>query len=268
VNRPPRLMLVTNRLATRRPLLDVIRGAVAGGVDTVQVREKDLDSADLLELARRIRDAASPANAVVNGSIEIARRLGIGVHLPEAGPTIQQARAVLGSKAMIGRSVHSIETAMASDGADYVIVGHVFTTVSKPGVPPLGLEGLSAIVQASPVPVIAIGGIDRNNARQVIAAGAKGVAVMSAINQSDDPYAEAAAIRTELGGADVPITLNGRETSVGSSLTIQDFLNQRGFKDRLVVVEINGKIAAKSSYSVRVFEPEDSVEIVHFVGGG
>ena len=200
--------------------------------------------------------------------MEIARELGIGLHLPEAGPSVHQARDVLGPNVLVGRSVHSVESARASDGADYLIAGHVFATGSKPGMPPIGLDGFAAIVRASPVPVIAIGGIDRCNARQIIAAGAKGVAVMSAINQSEDPKTEAAAIKRELDAAEVPITLNGRETTVAPELTIQEFLNQRGFKDRLVVVEINGKIAAKNSYSIRVFEPNDSVEIVHFVGGG
>jgi thiamine biosynthesis protein ThiS len=261
-------MQVTNRLATCLPLFEVIRRAVAGGVDTVQVREKDLNPSDLLELTRQVRDAALPARTIINGSIDVARELGVGVHLPEAGPTVEDARKVLGLNALIGRSVHSIESAGASEGADYLIAGHVFATGSKPDLPPIGLDGLAAIVRASPVPVIAIGGIDRSNARHIIAAGAKGVAVMSAINQANDPQTEVAAIKGELDAAEVSITLNGRETTVAANLTIQEFLNQRGFKDRLVVVEINGKIAAKSSYSIRVFESEDSVEIVHFVGGG
>jgi thiamine biosynthesis protein ThiS len=268
VNPPPKLMLVTNRQATYLTLPDVIRQAVAGGVDTIQIREKDLDEPELFEVARTVLDAAGPARTVINGSIEIARSLGIGLHLPEAGPSIRDARAALGPSALIGRSIHSVESARAGEGADYLVAGHVFATGSKPGVPPIGLDGLAAIVRSSSIPVIAIGGIDQSNVRSVMATGAKGVAVMSAINQANNPNTEASAIKRELNAAEVPITLNGREAMVASGQTIQEFLNERGFKDRLVVVEINGKIAAKSSYSVRVFEPEDSVEIVHFVGGG
>jgi len=262
----PRLMLVTNRLATQLPLLDAIRSAVRGGVDAVQVREKDLSFEDLRDLTAQIVEAAAPAPVFVNGSIDVARLLGVGIHFPEHGASVAAARAALGSDVLIGQSVHSVDSARAILGADYLVAGHVFDTSSKPDLPAIGLDGLKAIVAAANAPVIAIGGIDQRNARSVISAGATGVAIMSSINQSEDPAVTASAIASELDG--IPITLNGHETIIAPNLTIDDFLNQRGFKDRLVVVEINAKIAAKSSYSVRVFKPEDSVEIVHFVGGG
>lgn len=93
---------------------------------------------------------------------------------------------------------------------------------------------------------------------------------MSEINRSREPRLATEAIKEQLNGdhPTIVILLNGRETEIGEGSTILDLLMERGLKDRLVVVEVNGKIAAKSSYSTRIFQPKDSIEIVHFVGGG
>jgi thiamine-phosphate pyrophosphorylase len=266
----PRLMLVTNRQDTRLPLLDVIQLAVQGGAEAIQVREKDLPERELASLVAAVRTVAGNATVIVNSSIDIAREQNVGLHLPEAGPTIGEARSVLGARALIGRSVHSPEGAAASDGADYLIAGHVFASHSKPDRPPIGLDGVATIVAAANLPVIAIGGIGAANAREVIERGAKGVAVMSEINRAPEAKTATESIKSQLEGGQptIFITLNGREMEIAEGLSVQEFLHQRGYRDRLVVVEINGSIAPKSSYSTRVFQPKDSVEIVHFVGGG
>jgi thiamine biosynthesis protein ThiS len=263
-------MLVTNRMRTRLPLLDVVRLAILGGVDAIQIREKDLPDTELRRLAVEIMSVSHGAAVMVNGSVEIARDLGIGVHLPESGSTVAEARAALGTNALIGRSIHDPGGIAASTGAGYLIAGHVFESGGKPGLTPIGLDRLAEICAATDLPVLAIGGISTDNARTATASGAKGVAVMSAINESADPENAAGAIKAELdaASAEIEIALNGRDVRIGSNLTVQEFLVQRGFKNRLVVVEINGKIAPKASYSTRVFEAKDSVEIVHFVGGG
>ena len=266
----PKLLLVTARLGSRRPLLEVVRLAVKGGLDAVQIREKDLAFDELLALSRAVRAAAAPASVAINGSIEIARALRIGVHLPESGPSVKEARDLLGPDALIGKSIHSPAEAKRVEGASYLVAGHVFASTSKPDLAPLGIDGLSAIVSATSIPVLAIGGIDRSNAALAMRTGAKGVAVMSAINQSDDPETAAAEITDVIDEqfSETHVTVNGVPTVIAPNQTIQHFLIERGLKDRLVVVEINGKIASRKSYSVRVLEPEDSVEIVHFVGGG
>ena len=266
----PRLMLVTNRRDRYLPLLDVVRQAVQGGADAIQVREKDLPERELASLVEAVRAIAGVATVIVNGSIEIARAQAVGLHLPETGPSIEEARAVLGAGSFIGRSVHSPENANASAGADYLVAGHVFSTGSKPGQPPIGLDGLARIISATTLPVIAIGGIGAANARRVMEVGAKGVAVMSEINRAPEPKTATESIKSQLEGGHptIVITLNGREMEIVEGLSVQEFLHQRGYKDRLVVVEINGSIAPKSSFSSRVFQPKDSVEIVHFVGGG
>jgi thiamine-phosphate pyrophosphorylase len=263
-------MLVTNRLASSHPLLEIVREAVQGGADAIQVREKDLPDRELTALVAAVREAAGCAAVIVNGSLVVARDMQVGLHLPENGPSIEAARALLGDSALIGRSVHSPESAAGSAGADYVIAGHVFATSSKAEQPPIGLDGLARIVSACTAPVIAIGGISAANARHAIKHGAKGVAVMSEINRAPEPRLATEAIKEQLEGGHptIVISLNGREAEIAEGATIQELLMARGLKDRLVVVEINGKIAPKSSYSSRVFQAKDGVEIVHFVGGG
>ena len=200
--------------------------------------------------------------------MEIARELGIGLHLPEAGPSVHQARARAWTERFgwpvgpFGRKRagerrrrlpdrrtclrNGEQTGNAADWSRWVRRDRA----GEPGSRDRDRRNRS--MQRSPNHR---GGRERSR-RYVGHQSIRGSENRSRRDQT----------RARRGRGS--ITLNGRETTVAPELTIQEFLNQRGFKDRLVVVEINGKIAAKSSYSVRVFEPNDSVEIVHFVGGG
>ncbi|MEA2583749.1 MAG: hypothetical protein QOF33_1834 [Thermomicrobiales bacterium] len=279
VARVPRLMLVTDRLRSSLPLADLARSAVAGGVDLVQVREKDLAVDDLRRIVASIVEAVGdPARVSVNGDVGLAKGLGTGVHLPEEGAAVRQARQLLGSTVLIGRSVHSPESARQSEGADYLIAGHVFATASKPDRPPIGLEGLRRIVEAAPCPVLAIGGITATNAGSVIGAGAYGAAVVSAINGAVDPAEAACAIRRQLPGnkeftvdataTKIEVTINGKAVGMDAGTTVQHFLESKGYQDRLVVVELNEAILPRASYPSTMLSTGDRVEIVHFVGGG
>lgn len=196
----PWLMLVTDRRLTGScDLVAVVAQAVAGGVDLVQVREKDLPDAELLALTRAILAAvAGRAQVVVNDRPEVARQAGTGLHLPEAAPLPPQRPALW------GRSIHSPQQAAAAarEGAGYLVAGPVFPTDSKPGAPPLGPEGLQAVVQAAAgCPVLAIGGIEPHRVAPVLQAGAAGVAVRGAILRAADPQAAAQALRQALDAA-------------------------------------------------------------------
>jgi thiazole tautomerase (transcriptional regulator TenI) len=163
------------------------------------VREKDLPFPDLLELTSRIVEAAAGrAWVVVNGSLDVAKELGIGIHLPEAGPTFEEARAILGETAIIGRSVHSREAAMESREADYLVAGHVFATKSKPGLTPMTMDQFQAITKAVTCPVFAIGGITADSFPSIMMFGALGVAVVGAIAEAEDPKKAAIGIRQRL----------------------------------------------------------------------
>ncbi|MBI2723636.1 MAG: thiamine phosphate synthase [Chloroflexi bacterium] len=192
-------MLVTGPHRPGRSLDDIVREAVLGGVDMVQVRDKAASRDDLFATARRLHEITRRhAMLFVNGDAEVAREANAdGVHLPADGPSTASARAVVGGGMLISRAVHGREEAVQAmqSGVDMIIAGSVFETPSHPGGPALGLQTLREIASAVDIPVIGIGGIDAENAADVLSTGAAGVAVMSAILPSPDPRAAAARLR-------------------------------------------------------------------------
>lgn len=195
-----RLLLVTDRRATGgRPLLEVVEAALRGGVDAVQLREKDLGGRALLELGRELRAVCSRyrAQLLVNGRIDVALACAAdGVQLPADAFAPEDARRLLGKGRIIGASTHSagdVEAA-AQAGVDFAILGPVFATPAKQVYgPPLGLAALAAAA-AAPLPIVAIGGITSANARSARAHGAAGVAAIAALLGAADPEAAARAM--------------------------------------------------------------------------
>ena len=188
----PCLCLVTDRrLVPDGDLPARIAEAVFGGVNLVQLREKDLAGGDLLVLASEIQDALSgSAPLIVNERVDVARSAGAsGVQLGEAALSPVHARRILGDAPIIGRSVHSVEGAMHAerDGADFLLVGTMFASSSHPGEEPSGPALIARVASRCSIPIIGIGGINAGNAAQVMDAGATGVAVISAILTAPDP---------------------------------------------------------------------------------
>jgi thiamine-phosphate pyrophosphorylase len=196
--RSPALMLVTDRHRLRgRSLEEVVSLAVDGGVNIVQLRERDLPARELYNLALTVHTVVrGRALFMVNDRVDVASACGAdGVQLPSDGLPLDAA-ADVDPTLLFGQSVHSAASAVEAQhrGADFVILGTVFDTPSKPGVRTLGLEGVRRAAEAVSIPVIAIGGITAANAGDVIDAGAGGVAVISAIMDADDPRAAARAL--------------------------------------------------------------------------
>lgn len=187
--------LVTQEdLSAGRSTTEVVEAAIAGGVDAVQLREKHATARRRYELGRELRrlTAAAGVDLIVNDRIDLAAAVDAdGVHLGAEDLPVSVARELLGD-AVIGRSVSSVEAAREAEaaGADYLGVGAVFATTSK-DVPDeesgIGLARVEAIADAVDVPLVGIGGITVENAADVVAAGATGVAVISAITGADDP---------------------------------------------------------------------------------
>lgn len=284
----PRLMLVTDRRRSRLPLPELVAAAVAGGVDAVQLREPDLSPTKRAALAERLREAiGGRAALLVNGDAATAAELGIGLHLPEEAMATAEARRLVGTRPLLGRSVHSAAAATAATGADYLLAGHVFATASKPGRAPIGPDGLRRIAEVAWEPVLAIGGIGVERVPAVVAAGAAGVAVIGAIADAVDPeraavalrsavdealgeetdVAEAAATQTHEDGA-IRVMVNGKPVELEPETTVTDFLDDRGLRPTMVIVELNGTIVARSRYDETPLRSGDAVEVVHAVGGG
>ena len=182
----PCLCLVTDRtVGDEATLVARVAEAVGGGVDMVQLREKDLHGAQLLDLAQRLQEAMGDrALLVINERVDVAAALPAqGVQLGEDAIPVAAARRILGPDMLIGRSVHSVEGASqaVSDGADFLVVGTMFASRSHPGEEPAGPELLRRIVPQCPLPAVGIGGITADNCGQVMEAGAMGVAVITGI---------------------------------------------------------------------------------------
>jgi thiamine-phosphate diphosphorylase len=184
---------------------DVVREATLGGVNVVQLRDKKLSHADLIRLGLHVRDAiGGRALFFVNSDADAAVALNAdGIHLPDDGSSPARVRTRIGEARLFSCAVHSPNAAIAAErgGADFVVAGAVFDSVSHPGVTPLGLDGLAAIATSVEIPVVAIGGITADNAASVMRAGAAGVAVIGAIFDSDDPRQAAAQLRDAVSNA-------------------------------------------------------------------
>jgi thiamine-phosphate diphosphorylase len=171
---------------------EVALAAIAGGADAVQLRAPELSDRELLPLALELARACREAGVlfVVNDRIDVARLSGAGGAHVGQGDDPHAARHRLGPGLVLGISVGSVVEARAAQaaGADYLGVT-VFASPTKPQAVPLGLDGLRTVVEATSVPVVGIGGIDASNAAQVLAAGASGVAVVSAVGAAPDPVA-------------------------------------------------------------------------------
>jgi thiamine-phosphate pyrophosphorylase len=188
----PPLLLITDRRQACAPLAEIVQAACAAGCRWISVREKDLAAPEQVALAQQLRNVARRhgARLTLHGEPEVAKLAGLdGVHLA-AGADSLAARAILGTEALLGISVHRLEEAGAleADVVDYAIAGPVRATPSKPGYGP-GLEtaGLRALVEAACVPVIAIGGVEAMTAGELMGVGAAGIAVMGSVMRAANP---------------------------------------------------------------------------------
>ena len=189
-----RLTLVTDRIQTRgRELVSLVGDCLAAGLPAVQVREKDLGAADLAFLCRRIRSITVDTRAllVVNDRVDVALAVGAdAVQRTSTSLRIEDIRAIADKRLRVGASVHSLPDALEAEveGADWLVFGPVYDTPSKRMYgPPQGLEKLARVAAAVRLPVVAIGGITPARVRDVRAAGARGVAVVSSILAADSP---------------------------------------------------------------------------------
>jgi len=199
--RPPfvlDLYLVTDReLCGARGVEAVVAEAIAGGTTMVQLRDDVTTDAELVVLARRLVALLKPTKVplIVNNRIEIAVAAGAaGVHVGQSDASPVEARSRLGPSAIVGLSITEAAqlAAIPADAVDYLGVGPLFATATKPdAAPAMGLAGLAEIRPRTRLPIVAIGGLDRANAAAAIAAGADGIAVVSAICAAASPRSAA-----------------------------------------------------------------------------
>jgi len=198
--------IVDPERANGRSLSELTRMVVAGGATLIQLRDKHGTTRRLIEQARAVKAALAGTGVplVVNDRVDVALIAEAdGVHVGQDDMRVEDARRLLGRKAIIGLSIKSVALAHGAplEQLDYVGVGGVYATTSKDNPdPPIGVNGLRDIVVAfrkrrRDLPICGIAGIDAGNAAPVIAAGADGVAVISALSMQADPEAAARELR-------------------------------------------------------------------------
>ncbi|MHA1799571.1 MAG: thiamine phosphate synthase [Candidatus Helarchaeota archaeon] len=200
-----KLYLVTDRkLARDRNFDEIILEAVRGGVTIVQLREKNLDARRYLEKALNLKNRLDECKVpfIINDRVDVAFASGAsGVHVGQSDLPITHARRILGKNKIIGLSTNTVKQAIEAEklGADYIAISPVFSTPTKTDIdPPVGIEGIPRFKKVVKIPIIGIGGINKNNARAVIRAGCDGIAVVSAIMASENPKEAAAELIREI----------------------------------------------------------------------
>jgi thiamine-phosphate pyrophosphorylase len=185
-------------------MVETARLAAAGGATMVQLRDKHADTASMIETGRALRQVLDGTGAllIVNDDVEAAIAIGAdGLHIGQEDMDARRARTMIGPDMILGLSVETelLAGAVDPDLVDYTGVGPVFATPTKADhKQPIGFDGLAKLVKASPVPSVAIGGLKADHVAQVFAAGAKGLAVVSAICGTPDPEAATRRIKAEI----------------------------------------------------------------------
>ncbi|SMD04830.1 thiamine phosphate synthase [Rhizobium sp. RU36D] len=180
-------------LCAERGMVETARLAVEGGATVVQLRDKRADTAAMIETGGALKQvlAGTGVPLIVNDDVEAAMAIGAdGVHVGQSDMAAEEVRRRIGPDMILGLSIGTVELAHALDSSvvDYVGVGPVFPTSTKPGHPPaIGYEGLAAITAACSVPVVAIGGLKRQHVVDTLKTGVNGLAVVSAICGTPDP---------------------------------------------------------------------------------
>jgi thiamine-phosphate pyrophosphorylase len=202
------LYLVTDRVLARgRSTLEIVKAAVCGGVTCVQLREKACSTLEFIEQALEIKDFLNTRGIplFINDRLDVAQAVGAdGVHLGQTDMPLAMARAIVKDSMIIGISAESLEDAVEAEkgGADYLGVSPIYATPTKTDTsPPLGLEGLRQIRSAVKIPLVGIGGLNRDNAADVVRNGGDGVAVVSAIVAAQEPEAAARELHKLITGA-------------------------------------------------------------------
>lgn len=194
-----RLYLVLEARPHGREPDDLLEAVLRGGVDIVQLRDKELPDGELVAAAAPFRWACERHGALflLNDRPDLVEACGAdGVHVGQSDAPVADARAAIGGDRLVGLSVETEEELDAIDGADYLGVGAVFATPTKSEATTAGLDLVRAAAERVRIPWFAIGGIDLDTVGDVVAAGAPGIAVVRAIRDADDPEAAARTLRT------------------------------------------------------------------------
>lgn len=280
-----------------RSMHDVMEQTLIGGAGMLQLRNKKGSKAEVLEQARALRVLTRRYGVpfIVNDYPDIALAADAdGVHLGQGDMSVQEARALLGDDKIIGVSTHRLEHALRAerDGADYIGVGPVFPTATKPEKAAVTTAYVSEAAKLVTIPFVAIGGITPDNADSVIAAGAKRICAVSAIVGNENPAAvcrellrllhegdrfgvagnapnpgSLAQQQSPVEGERVTLTLNGKRYET-TAPNMEALLTELGQRDKRLVAELGGEIVPRVRWQETALADGQRIELIQFVGGG
>lgn len=262
-----------------KSVVDVIEQTLIGGAQIVQLRNKTGTREEVLEQAKALRILTRKYNVpfIINDYPDIVIETDAdGVHLGQEDMSIAEARRLLGPERIIGISTHNLNQALAAerDGADYIGVGPIFPTDTKPGKAAVTTSYVTEAARHVSIPFVAIGGITLDNVDAVLAAGAKRICAVSAIVGSDDPAGVCRSFlrRIEAAGgkaetANKTLTVNGRQELINAR-TVDELVRLLGQQNKKLIIELNGVIVQRAQWTETELQDGASIEMIHFVGGG
>ena len=274
------LYLVTGEeYSNGRSTLEVVKAAIEGGVDVVQMREKGKSREELISLGKDLAGMCRNAGVlfIVNDDPYLAKEVGAdGVHLGQEDVIkypIEKTRSIMGTGAVIGVSTHSVEQFVEANGkdVDYIAFGPIFPTKTKDY--SIGKSLIPAILKAAVKPVVFIGGIDGSNIDEVIALGGRNIAMIRAITLADEVKLAVLEMKERLKRKEkrektVSLKINGQEHSLEEEMSLLKFIEKKSLKKDRIVIEYNQNIIPMERWQDVSLKEGDSLEIVSFVGGG
>ncbi len=272
-------LVITEEYCKGRSAAYVAREAIAGGVDIVQMREKNKPRGELLSKGRELLSVcrASGIPLIINDDPELACDIGAdGVHLGQedlAKCPIEAVRDILGADKIVGVSTHSLDQFRQAHSmdVDYLAYGPIFPTRTKDYC--IGTSGMNEAARSAKKPVFFIGGIDLSNVSAALASGAGRIALIRAIAASDDVRAAAALFkealsRPQMKGNTMTIRINGKTASPGAASNIDELIRTRMLSPDKIVIEHNRRVVPKEEWARTALNDGDALEIISFVGGG
>lgn len=262
-----------------RSVVEVMEQALIGGAQILQLRNKTGSRAEVLEQAKALRILTRKYNVplIINDYPDIVLESEAdGVHLGQDDKTIAEAREILGPDRIIGISTHHLNQALEAErnGADYIGVGPVFPTDTKPGRAAVTTSYVAEAAKSVSIPFVAIGGITLDNVNDVLAAGATRICAVSAIVGSSDPAGVCRSLLERIHGAGLAleqdrklVIVNGIEEQTYAR-TVEELVFALGQQNKKLIIELDGVIVQRALWAETELPGGAVVELVHFVGGG
>jgi thiamine-phosphate pyrophosphorylase len=279
--RPHSLYLVLSGeyLPAGRDRVTAARLAIEGGVDVIQLREKDMPRGKLISLGMEISEMCSASGVIfiVNDDPRLAVEcLADGVHVGQedmSRTSLSEIRRIVGDDRLIGLSTHSPDEYFnaSKEDLDYIAYGPVFPTKTKPY--HVGVGDVARIASSAKKPTVFIGGIDTGNVSELVSRGGNIAAAIRSIVGSDDIVETVRMFKKKLGSQDagagsISIRINGKSEKAKGGLSVADLIEEKQLNKEHVVIEYNGEILDQGSWTLCGLKAGDTLEIVSFVGGG